>query len=292
MFPAYPTKVFINDEIFDYQSAKISVFDRGFLFGDSIYEVMVQINGSFFYEKKHLDRLSNCLQKINIDFAIETLPEKIENLIRVSNLQDKDCLVYIQITRGIAPRKHAFPKTSNPTLIMYTLPFVLPDVNENHISTVTMQDQRWHRCDIKTTSLLGNVMANDYASKQNAYEAVFIRDGRITEASHCNIFFVKDNIVFTHPADEFILDGITRQLVVGLCDDLGIELREIAVRQDQLIDMDEAFLTGTTTQIASIRQINEYFYYQKEKTGPITKKLQKAFLELKKEKKKEYHTLN
>ncbi len=282
MLPAYPTKVFINDEIFDYQNAKISVFDRGFLFGDSIYEVMVQINGRFFYGKEHLDRLSDCLQKINIDFAIKTVPQKIENLIRASNLQEKDCLVYIQVTRGIAPRKHAFPRTSSPTLMMYSLPFVLPDVNEKHISTVTMQDQRWHRCDIKTTSLLGNVMANNDASKQNAYEAVFIRDGRITEASHCNIFFVKDNIVFTHPADEFILDGITRQLVVRLCDDLGIKLKEIAVRQEQLIEMDEAFLTGTTTQIASVRQLNEHFYYQNEEIGPITKKLQKAFLELKK----------
>lgn len=290
MLPSYPTKVYINDEILEHQNAKISVFDRGFLFGDSIYEVMVQINASFFYEKEHFDRLSECLQKINIDFAIDTLPEKINNLIKVSNLKGKDCLVYIQVTRGIAPRKHAFPDGARPTLMMYALPFVLPDVNQNHISVVTMEDQRWHRCDIKTTSLLGNVMANDYASKQSAYEAIFIRDGRVTEASHCNIFFVKDNIVYTHPADEFILNGITRQLVIRLCDDLGIELREIAVRKEQLADMDEAFLTGTTTQIASIRQIDSYFYYQNEETGPITKKLQKAFLDLKK--KKGYYTLN
>jgi len=280
----YPKKVYLNGEILDYQNAKISVFDRGFLFGDGIYEVMAQVNGSFFYEVEHLNRLADCLQKINIDFEISTLSEKINNLLSVSDLEGEDCLLYIQVTRGIAPRKHAYPNNSSPTLMMYALPYKLPDINQNHTAVVTVKDQRWHRCDIKTTSLLGNVMANDYASKQEAYEAIFIRDGRVTEASHCNVFFVKDAIVYTHPADEFILNGITRQQIIILCDDLCIEVREMAISQEQLLSMDEAFLTGTTTQVASIRQINEYFLYQNDKVGPITKKLQKAFLELKNKK--------
>lgn len=280
----YPTKVYLNGKILDYQDANISVFDRGFLFGDSIYEVMVQINRNFFYEQEHLKRLSDCLQKINIDFDIKTISEKIDNLLESSGLEEKDCLLYIQVTRGVAPRKHAFPKNANPTLMMYALPFVLPDINQNHISVVTIQDYRWHRCDIKTTSLLSNVMANDYATKQGAYESVFIRDGRVTEASHCNIFFVKNNVIYTHPTNEFILDGITRKIVIKLCKDLSLEFREEAVRLEDLYSMDEAFLTGTTTQIASIRQINDHFFYQDKETGPITKKLQEAFYKLKQEK--------
>lgn len=280
----YPKKVYLNGEILDYQNAKISVFDRGFLFGDGIYEVMVQLNGSFFYEQEHLKRLSDCLQKISIPFEIKTLRENINSLVKASDLEGIDCLLYIQISRGIAPRRHNFPNNVKPTLMMYALPFELPDINENHISVITVQDQRWHRCDIKTTSLLSNVMVNDYANKQGKYEAIFIRDRRVTEASHCNIFFVKDTIVYTHPSDEFILNGITRQLVIKLCNDLGIELKEMAIRQEQLKHMDEAFLTGTTTQVASIRQIDEHFLYQNKETGPITKKLQNAFLELKKEK--------
>ena len=280
----YPEKVYLNGEIFDYQNAKISVFDRGFLFGDGIYEVMVQVNGSFFYELEHLKRLSDCLQKISINFEINTLSKKINELLKVSDLILKDCFLYIQITRGIAPRKHNFPNKIEPTLMMYALPFTLPKINENHISVITIQDQRWHRCDIKTTSLLGNVMANDDAINQNVYEAIFIRDGKVTEASHCNIFFVKDAIVYTHPADEFILDGITRQLVIKLCNDLGIEIKEIAVKVDQLSNMDESFLTGTTTQVASVRKIDDHYFYQNKETGPITKKIQKAFLDLKNKK--------
>ncbi len=280
----YPTKVFINDKILDYQDAKISVFDRGFLFGDGIYEVMVQINRIFFYEQEHIERLSDCIQKINIDFDVKTISEKIDDLLKLSGLKEKDCLLYIQVTRGVAPRKHAFPKNGSSTLIMYALPFILSDINQNHVSVVTIQDYRWHRCDIKTTSLLGNVMANDYASKQGAYESVFIRDGRVTEASHCNIFFVKDNVIYTHPANEFILDGITRKIVIDLCKNLGLVLREEAVRLEDIYYMNEAFLTGTTTQVASIRQINDHFYYEDKEIGSITKKLQKAFFKLKQEK--------
>ncbi len=279
--PEYPSKVYLNGAILDHRDAKISVFDRGFLFGDSIYEVMVQINGSFFLGKEHLERLSGCLEKINIRFDVGILPGKIDSLLDASGLREKDCLLYMQVTRGIAPRKHSYPKDVEPTLMMYATPFSLPGINQDHISVVTREDERWHRCDIKTTSLLGNVMANTFAAEQDAYEAVFIRDGRVTEASHCNIFFVKDKVVYTHPADVFILNGITRIAVIQLCKDLNIDIREAAISAEDIPNMDEAFLTGTTTQIASIRQIDDHFYYKGEEPGPITRKLQESFLELK-----------
>ena len=277
----YPKKVYLNDEILDYKNAKISVFDRGFLFGDGIYEVMTQQNGSFFYGKEHLNRLSECLDKIHIDFDTTTLPGKIDDLLKVSDIDKGECLIYIQVTRGVAPRKHDFPDHAVPTLMMYALPKKFPGINKNAIKIITMPDYRWHRCDIKMISLLGNVMANDHSIKQEAHEAVFFRDGFITEGSHSNIFFVKKGVVYTHPADEYILDGITRQIVIQLCKDCGIEVKEEAISKEDIIKMDEAFLTGTTTQIGAITQIDDYLFYQDRNVGSVTKKLQEAFLILK-----------
>ncbi len=277
----YPEKVYLNGKIIQANNAKISVFDRGFLFGDGIYEVMLQFNGHFFFGKEHLERLTSCLQKINIDFDTGTLPEIIQKLLASTNLLDQDCLLYIQITRGVAPRKHAFPKKTEPTVLLYAIPFVLPKINKKPISVRTQVDFRWHRCDIKMTSLLGNVMANDMAIKGGHYETVFHRNHIITEASHSNIFFVKESTVYTHPADENILNGITREVVIGLCRDHNIDCQETAISFSDISQMDEAFLTGTSTQIASIRKIDDHEYYSGNCSPKLTLRLQNLFLKLK-----------
>ncbi|MDX1362796.1 MAG: aminotransferase class IV [Arenibacter latericius] len=279
----YPKKIYLNGNIIDSQSAKISVFDRGFLFGDGIYEVMVQINGRFFYEDAHLRRLEENLEKVKINFDTTNLKFEIAKILKASDLVDKDCLLYMHITRGVAPRQHAFPTNITPTFMMYAIPKVLPYINTIKASVITSEDYRWTRCDIKMISLLGNVMTNEDAMQEGCFENLLIRNGVVTEASHCNVFFVKDNIVYTHPADRFILNGITRQLVLELCLHLGIEVREEGVSEKEMIEMDEAFLTGTTTQIASIKKLDNHFYYQGEAVGEITKKLQDAFLNLKNE---------
>jgi len=277
----YPDKVYINGEIVDHENAKISVFDRGFIFGDGIYEVMVQINGSFFYEKKHLNRLKDGLSKIDINFDVDTLKPEIDRLLKEVNLTSKDCLLYIQITRGVAPRQHAFPKSIEPTVFFYAVPKVLPDINPIHAKVITREDFRWSRCDIKMTSLLANVMLNETAMENNCFETILIRDGFITEASHCNVFFVKDNVVYTHPANHLILNGITRIVIFELCEKLNLGLVEKAIPLNEITQMDEAFLTGTSTQIASIQQIDNHIYYEGGNCGKITKRLQHAFLELK-----------
>ncbi len=277
----YPKKVYVNGEIVDSKLAKISVFDRGFLFGDGIYEVMVQINGQFFYGDEHIKRLQFCVDKINIQFDATSLTDEIPKLLTASELQNEDCLLYIQVTRGTAPRTHAYPKNVTPTVMMYVVPKKLPDINLINASVVTTNDYRWEKCDIKMTSLLGNVMANDFAMEQNCFETVFVRDGIITEASHCNVFFVKDNVVFTHPANEFILNGITRQIVLDLCRKLNLKVVEKGIQFSDLSKMDEAFLTGTSTQIAAIRQMNNHSFYKNDEIGTITKKLQQAYFELK-----------
>lgn len=276
----YPTKVYLDNAIVDQKDAKISVFDRGFLFGDGVYEVMVQLDGAIFFEEEHLDRLADSLKKTEINFDTESVPEKVRELLHESDLSHEDCLIYIQVTRGTAPRKHSFPKNTEASFMMYATPITLPKINQTHAEVITMPDFRWSRCDIKMISLLGNVMANDDARKKGAYEALLFREGNITEASHCNVFFVKENIVYTHPANQYILNGITRKIVIKLCDDLDLEVREEALSQDDITKADEAFLTGTTTQIVSIRQIDNYYLYDGENVGPITQKLQSAFYEL------------
>jgi len=256
----YPEKVYLNGNIIASKNAKISVFDRGFIFGDGLYEVMVQIGGDFFYKKAHLDRLQSGLEKINISFDLSHISFEIDKLLAANKLTEKDCLLYIQITRGVAPRQHSYPKNAKPTVMMYAVPKKLPDINNLNAKVITANDFRWTRCDIKITSLLGNVMLNEHAMENECYETVLLRNGVVTEASHCNVFFVKGGEVFTHPADEFILDGITRQIVLQLCERLKIAVKEIPIAEKEIYLMDEAFLVGTSTQIASIQKINDHYY--------------------------------
>ncbi len=275
----YPEKVYLNGEILASKEAKISVFDRGFLFGDGIYEVMVKLNGNFFFGAEHLERLADCLKKVNIKFEISLLQAEIERLLKATSLELEDCLLYIQVTRGVAPRKHSFPKEVSPTLMMYAKPFVLPEINRQTASVISQPDFRWHRCDIKMTSLLGNVMANDFAIQNGHYEAVFHRDGKMTEGSHSNLFFVKEGVVYTHPADEHILNGITREIVLKICRDTKIPYKEEGIPFELISEMDEAFLTGTSTQVASIKQMDDHVYYDGTEPGPVTQRLQELFLE-------------
>ena len=278
--PSYPSKVYLNGEIIDAKDAKISVFDRGFIFGDGIYEVMARINGRFFYEEAHLDRLRWCLKEIDIEADVSLMEEYIPTLLAASGLQDKDCLLYMQVSRGVAPRQHSYPSEIIPTVMMYAWPKTLPEINNDHASVVTLEDYRWSRCDIKNTSLLGNTMANEHAMKNGCYETLFVRDGIITEASHCNVFFVKDGIVYTHPTGPYILDGVTRQVVLELCEELNLAVRIEGVAYSKIKSMDEAFLTGTSTQILAVRQLDEHVFFN-ESPGPVTLKLQQAFAALK-----------
>ncbi|MBQ4915123.1 aminotransferase class IV [Maribacter sp. MMG018] len=281
----FPEKIYLNGAIVAVENAKVSVFDRGFIFGDGIYEAMAQIGGAFFYKKEHFDRLADGLRKINITYDIERLPKEIDRLLEATDLVNKDCFLYIHITRGVAPRQHSYPKDITPTVMMYAVPKVYPDINEMHAKVMTANDFRWSRCDIKMTSLLGNVMLNEQAMQHNCFETILVRNGIITEASHCNVFFVKNDTVYTHPANEFILNGITRIVVLQLCRQLGIKFKETPISLDDIDKMQEAFLTGTSTQIASIQQIDDHKYYSGNDTGTITKKLQEAFLNLKRNQK-------
>jgi len=275
----FPEKVYLNGKIVSAEDAQISVFDRGFLFGDGIYEVMVQLENGIFYKKAHLDRLQENLDKIGIQYNVKEIDDQLETLLESSNLSNDSCLIYMQVTRGVAPRKHSYPGVS-ATVMMYALPYTLPPVNPKQMKAILEPDFRWHRCDIKSISLLGNIMTNESAMEAHTDEAALVRNGVITEGSHTNIFFVKNGTVITHPANEHILNGISRQIVLQLCKNLDIPIIEIPVVENQVMDMDEAFFTGTTTQVASIAQLGEHTFYTNNDIGKVTRKLQEAFAEL------------
>lgn len=277
----FPAKVYLNGEIVTSENATISVFDRGFLFGDGIYEVMVQLENGIFYKKAHLDRLQENLVKIGIEYQVSDLEKEIGPLLKASSLVDQPCLIYMQVTRGVAPRKHSYPKGTPATVMMYALPFQLPYINQKNMHAILQTDFRWHRCDIKSISLLGNIMTNEAAMLAGTDEAALVRDGVITEGSHTNIFFVRDDTVITHPANEHILDGITRKILVKLCQELNIPLVERGISVEEIPIMDEAFFTGTSTQIASIAQLGNHTYHAPDDFGKITRELQDALAALK-----------
>jgi len=276
----FPKNVYLNGKIVSTEDAKISVFDRGFLFGDGIYEVMVQLENGLFYKKAHLDRLQDNLNKIGIQYNVKEIDDNLEVLLKASYLTDQSCLIYMQVTRGVAPRKHSYPKGVPATVMMYALPFSLPHINPKNMKAILEPDFRWHRCDIKSISLLGNIMTNEAAMNANTNEAALVRDGVISEGSHTNIFFVKDGTVLTHPANEHILNGITRKIVLKLCSDLDIPVNEKPITENEIEHMDEAFFTGTTTQVASIAQLGSRTFYKNDEIGKVTLKLQKAFAQL------------
>lgn len=276
----FPEKVFVNGQVVSAEDAKISVFDRGFLFGDGIYEVMVQLENGIFYKKAHLDRLQENLNKIGILFNVKTIDDALEPLLQASSLTDKSCLIYMQVTRGTAPRKHSYPKDVPASVMMYALPYSLPAINPKHMKAILQPDFRWQRCDIKSISLLGNIMANEAAMMNTADEAALVRNGMISEGSHTNIFFVKNGTVITHPADHHILNGITRMIVLELCQKLGIPVIERPVAEDEMVHMEEAFFTGTTTQVAAISQLGNHTFYKNDQVGELTEKLQIAFSKL------------
>lgn len=259
----------------------MSVFDRGFMFGDGIYEVTPFYRGQPFRLQEHLDRLKYCLSEIKLPFDLSVLePLMFEALFR-SGLTDKDAAVYIQITRGPAPRTHYFPQDPKPTLLLYAFPVQLENFQEKRWEVLVSEDFRWHRCDIKSTALLANTMSNDDAIMDGYDENLLVRDGFFTEGSHSTAFFVKDHTIYTHPEGPNILSGITRKVVLEICRDLGITCQEEPFLVEEISKAEEVFLTGTTTQITSVSVLQDrrHVLFRGEK-GEITERLQKEFYKI------------
>ncbi|MFD2516732.1 aminotransferase class IV [Salinimicrobium flavum] len=275
----YPSEVYLSGKWMPPREATISVFDRGFMFGDGIYEVTPFYRGKAFRLQDHLDRLKYCLAEIKIPFDLSILEPLMYEALSRAGLAASDAAVYVQISRGAAPRTHYFPETPKPTFLMYAFPVKLENFHEKRWKVLVSEDFRWQRCDIKSTALLANTMSNEQAVLRGYDENLLVRDGYFTEGSHSTAFFVSNGIIYTHPKSPHILSGITRKVVLEICRDLGIKFKEEAFPLDKISEVDDVFLTGTTTQITavSLLQEKEQVLFQGEK-GEITGRLQEEFL--------------
>ncbi len=276
----YPKEVWLNGQWMPHDQATVSVFDRGFMLGDGVYEVIPCYNNRPFTLREHLQRLQSGLHETGITFDSLSLRDHIFEAIDKAALPDGDGAVYMQVTRGAAPRAHRFPAQSTPTVLMYTFPLALKGFEQRLATTVVSADVRWHRCDIKSVSLIANVMANENAYRQGADENIFHRNGVMTEGSHTSLFLVRDGVVYTHPETPFILSGITRRVVIDLCGELHIPVQEKAIPVEELAQMDEVFLTGTTVQVLAVGTIRNGAAVSTtgDQAGPLTRLIQAAFI--------------
>ena len=273
--------IYLNRQYLPLEEARVSVEDRGFLFGDGIYEVVRFYGGRPFHLEAHLQRLHRSAEgtRMPLPDAVSDLPSIIERVQAENKLQNSE--IYIECTRGPAhPRSHPFPVETNPTLLVMPVPLrpLLESALTLGLATITVPDIRWHRCDIKSIMLLPSAMAKQQARESGAYEAIFIRNGIVTEGASTNILAVIEGTLWTHPANEAILAGITRQVVLELAAELGQAVREESFTQDQMYGADEVFLASTTNEVVPITRIDGHMIGE-GRPGPVTMRLRKAFQE-------------
>ena len=273
--------VHLNGDYLPLGEAFVSVEDRGFLLGDGLYEVTPVYRGAPFRLERHLDRMRFGLRELRIDYDAGQVEEVHHRLIRENELEGEALsLVYLQVTRGVAPRSHAFPKGPlAPTVFAYAKAFRRPPREEweGGCTAITAPDRRGSRVDIKAITLLPNVLAAQAAVDAGVKEVILVRDGAALEGAHHNFFTVFDGVVTTHPPHQ-ILPGITRECVLELCGDLELPVAERAVQVEELAFADEAFLTGTTTEIRPIIEVDGRVVGDGE-AGPVARRLYDAFLE-------------
>jgi D-alanine transaminase len=265
----------LNGEIIKRSEAKVDVEDRGYQFGDGVYEVIRVYNGIIFTVKEHLRRFKKSMDSISISLPLTTeqINEMLEELVVKNKL--KDGMIYMQVTRGVAPRNHAFPPESvAPTLVAYTKEIERPVVNlKTGVKTILTEDIRWLRCDIKSLNLLGNLLAKQKAAVQGCYEAIQHRGQEVTEGSTSNVFIVKNGAAITHASDNLILKGITKDVLLQVCAKNNISVEERTFTLDELVLADEVFLTSTTSEVMPIIEIDEK-KINDGLPGPVTRKLQ------------------
>jgi D-alanine transaminase len=272
--------VYYNGEYMPKEEVKLSPDDRGFLFADGIYEVIRAYPGHLFAVEAHLQRMRYGLRELRIKPPQLDFRALAVKLLQDNHLDNSEALVYFQITRGAAPRLHTFPPdTVQPTIYAYASAFHPPQEKwDSGVKVILTPDIRWTRCDIKSISLLPNVLANQQAEENGAYEAVFVRNGLVTEGSRTNFCGVLEGQLVTHPKGPYILPGITRDVVLALCRDLSIPVREYPILEQELKKADELMLVGTTTEIMPVVQVNDWPVGNGQ-PGPVTRKLQQRFRE-------------
>jgi D-alanine transaminase len=272
---------YLNGQFLPRNEARISPDDRGYIFADGVYEVVKFYNGKPFRYADHILRLKRSLQEVQINYEdVPGLQEVFNHLLKANNLTDVHAGVYVQITRGINKRVHHFPSVIEPGV--YAFSFEMPsyaDNLQNGISVIVREDIRWLRCDIKSISLLPNTMLYNQAVEAGAGECVLIRNGLVTEATHSSVLAVKTGKVITHPLSNLILPGITRRVILEICQKYDIEVEERAISEKELYEVDELIIAGTGSEITPVVKVNDSPVGNK-KPGEVTRFLQNKFFEL------------
>jgi D-alanine transaminase len=267
----------LQDQLIPKQQVQISPDDRGYYFGDGVYEVFRVYDGKMFETELHMIRLEKSAAAVGIKlpYSASRIVTMLEQLISANDIGE--CTVYMQITRGAAPRSHPFPAQAEPVLMAYCTAAARP-VQTMHtgISAITMDDIRWLRCDLKTLNLLPNVLAKQHALDRGAAEVIMHRSGIVTECSASNLFIVANGRLQTHPANNLILHGVTRAVVLRLAGQLHIEAVEEPFTLADLLGAEEAFLSGTTVEVTPVIRVDDQPICSGE-PGPVTRRLQAAF---------------
>ncbi|CAG2137391.1 D-amino acid aminotransferase [Cupriavidus numazuensis] len=270
--------VYLNGDLTPLSEARIPVLDRGFIFGDGIYEVIPIYNGKPFRGAQHLARLARSLAAIGIPdpHHASEWQALIARVVEANGLSDQ--MIYIQVTRGVAGRTHAFPKAVTPTVLIMTNPMVLPSAEAvaQGVACVTMEDRRWLNCQIKSTSLLGNVLAAQYAAEQSVTEAIQFRDGWLTEASASNVWVVRSGRVSAPPKDNLILEGIRYGLMEELCAALDISLEARRISREEVFGADEVLLSSASKELLPVVSIDGQTIGTGA-PGPVFRKLYDAY---------------
>lgn len=274
--------VYLNGKFLPVEQACVSVMDRGFIFGDGVYEVIPVYGGRLFRFEQHLERLARSMAEISLVNPLST--EKWRQCLQelVTQNGDGDQSVYVQITRGVAPRDHAFPKDTQPTVYAASSPLKpLPaDLAEHGVAAITLEDIRWQRCDIKAITLLANILLRQQAVDQGAVEAILVRDDRVNEGAASNLFIVKDGVLVTPPKGPYLLPGITRDLILELAAAQGIVHSEAAISLEDLKCAEEVWLTSSTREILPVTRLDQH-PVGKGKPGPVWRRMMTLYQDYK-----------
>jgi D-alanine transaminase len=271
--------VYFNGQYMPKDEVKISPDDRGFLFGEGIYEVARWYDSFFFDMEGHLARLKRNLREIQITWPEEdSFPAIGGELIRQNNIGRSPALVYIEVTRGVAERTHSYPSPRvSPTVYASARIFVPENSGkESGIGIMLKEDIRWERCDIKSIALLPNTMCFQEAQSKGYFECAFVKNGTITECSHSNIFFVVNGILYTHPESSRVLSGITRKNIIRIARKAGILVKEEGVTREMLGRVGEAFISNTSGEVTPVTAIDS-LVIGNGKPGPLTRIIRERF---------------
>lgn len=277
-----PATCYLNGEFLPLSEAKVSVLDRGFIFGDGVYEVIPVYGRRAFRLSHHLQRLQNSLDAIRIDNPLsnEGWQQIIDALIEQNDGDDQS--VYLHITRGVAKRDHRFPADTPATVFVMSNPLLAPEqaTVEQGIKAVTLPDIRWLNCHIKAISLLPNILFRQAAIDSGGDEAILLRDGKATEGAASNLFIVKDAVIITPPKSHKLLPGITRDLIVELAQQHQLNCEEREIDEQELFAADEIWISSSTKEVMPVLELNQQPVGNGQ-PGPVWRQIYRLYQQMK-----------